>query len=461
MATSSESFFSHSPNIEEIDTKIESLKHQITLIQGEIRFLEEYKNTRLLTVAKLPPEVLSTILESLALSTPPRSTYRQQAYSHIFPATQVCRLWRQVALSSPRIWGCINGFASHRIVELFLERARSAPLYLWSPGYPDEKNVLAVLNHLERLKKIILKAQPNWVKRIVSEPTPQLEILSLETTSFATIDPFAFCADAFPSLQHLSLTGYVFKGNMTSLNNLRSLLIKPSDHSPRQYSKLNHADPVNFFATLNDLPFLSSLTLIDALAPLNGSIPPLSVILPSLTHLFIQDDDISNLGMMSCITAPFIEVKLSHTGQANAETASPVIAAIYSNLPDIPRSHSKLTLRTEAVGWSRDRPGAHVQVWTGCAVEEQETDIPLFDLKVSGTGDLETEGWALTLCPSTTLPPILHFHSGVESFNYDSLATYRIFRQLKDVTQLHSDRLIDIILVLHAVHGSIVSRRDQ
>ncbi|KAF4604354.1 hypothetical protein EYR40_001533 [Pleurotus pulmonarius] len=453
MATS-EPFFSKSPNIEEIDTKIKSLKHQITVIQGEIRRLEEYKNTQLLTVAKLPPDVLSIILESLALDAPPSSISGREACAHILPATHVCRLWRQVALNSPRVWGCINGFASLPIIKMFLERSKSAPLCLWNPTTYTRnvsQKVLAVCNHLNRVRKIILRCNPEWAKQIISAPTPQLEILSLRSNSSDnTTDLFVISADTFPSLQHLSLIGYIFKASIGSLNNIRSLLITPSDHGGWRRSKINHADPLEFFAMLSGLPFLSSLTLIDALAPLKGPIPLLSVALPSLTHLLIQDDEISNLGMMSCITAPLIEVKLWHTGEANAGTAYPAIAAIYSNLPDIPHSHSKFTLCTAANGRHPSWFGAHVQIWTGCPVEKREAVIPFFDLKVSGTGDLGAEGWAFTLCPTTTLPPTLHFRSDVESHNYDSLAPYRehIFRQLKAVTELHSDRLIDISLIL-------------
>lgn len=440
------SFFSSSPNLGEVDAKIQVFKHQINLIQGEIRRLEEYKNIRLLTVSKLPPEVLSMIFESLAFSAPPRhdSYYTRDAYGHLLPATQVCRQWRQVALESPRIWGCIFGFASPRIVELFLERAKSAPLYLLAPGYySNEKTLLAVLNHLDRLKEINLECKPEWVKRIISEPTPQLEVITLKNASHSPLDGLQFLADAFPALRHLSLTDYTFQARTASLINLRSLMIR----SNRYGGKFSRTDTVDLFTMLNDLPLLSSLTLIHTLAPLDGPVPPLSVDLPSLTHLSIQDNDISNLGMVSCIVAPLIKtIQLIHSGQADAEIATPVIAAIYSKLPNVPHSHSAFMLHATQYSDSH----AHVRMWAGRTIEERESDTAFFDLKVSGTGDLRTEGAVLTLCPSNDLPPILHLHSDVESFNDDSLDTQRerILRQLKDVTVLHSHRLIDITLVL-------------
>lgn len=48
------SFLTGRPSIQEIDEKIESLNHEISVIQAEIRCLKEHKNTHLLTVSKVP-----------------------------------------------------------------------------------------------------------------------------------------------------------------------------------------------------------------------------------------------------------------------------------------------------------------------------------------------------------------------------------------------------------------------
>ncbi|KAG9225750.1 hypothetical protein CCMSSC00406_0007760 [Pleurotus cornucopiae] len=104
-------------------------------------------------------------------------------------------------------------------------------------------------------------------------------------------------------------------------------------------------DPVDFYAGLKSLPFLSSLDLTGALAPLNGRMAQMSLNLLSLTHLSIEDADIFNLGMMSCIRAPLIEMmKLVHTGRTDGGTLAPITAAIYSILPAIPDSSAKFVL---------------------------------------------------------------------------------------------------------------------
>lgn len=152
------SFLTGRPSIQEIHTKIESLNHEISVIQAEIRCLKEHKNTHLLTVSKVPTDILSIMFEALTLdATFPSAPKPQEAYAHLLPATQVCRLWRAVALDSPCLWGCIFAFAPPRIVRLFLDRAASAPLYLRGSGGFNEESVLAVLNHLDRLKEITLQ----------------------------------------------------------------------------------------------------------------------------------------------------------------------------------------------------------------------------------------------------------------------------------------------------------------
>lgn len=447
---------------------MEFLKEHISVVKGDIRRLREYQNTQLLAVSKLPSEVLLIIFEflvELGLNFPGGSTPAKQRARYVSTTfyhlriTHVCRLWRQVALDSPQIWSYIFGFAPPSIVKLFLERARSTPLYLWSPVFSNDESVLAVLDHLDRLVEINLECKPTWVERITSQPTPKLETLTLRKSSYA--ESFQFTADAFPALQHLSLTGYVLKSSVASLVNLRTLAIDSYHESPFYGPQESRArGPVEFFATLDGLPFLTSLILTDAFAPLNGPIPPLSVTLPSLTHLSIRDSDISNLGMMSRITAPLVKtIKLTHTGQAEAATASSVIAAIYSNYVDIAYSHSRLELRVELVIPSST--SARVQLWKSTPGAQES--IPFLDLRVSGIGDLETEHILFSLCPSASSASTFHFSSDIDSFDIDPLDHYhtqsfkishlqtfreRTLHQMTDVTELYCDRPLDIALIL-------------
>ncbi|KAL4255599.1 hypothetical protein AB1N83_013374 [Pleurotus pulmonarius] len=174
------SYFSNLLNREQVDMKIQSLRLQVAQISDEIRSLEEYRNNRYLPVSKLPPEVLSSVFESLVTT-----SRKGKLCSEVFSATKVCCLWRQVALNSPRIWGVVYCSAAPLLVELCLERSKSAPLCLLrGPSSGNAPvNVPKILNHLHRLKKIELDdCKAEWLSRIISQGAPQLrESLSLNT----------------------------------------------------------------------------------------------------------------------------------------------------------------------------------------------------------------------------------------------------------------------------------------
>lgn len=440
------SFFSNSPTIESVDAKMQSLQCQLSQIHDQMRQLEEYKNTRLLVVSKLPPEVLSIILEFLAQDNMTFS-YPRRYYNNILPATQVCRLWRQVALDSPRIWSYIYSSAPQRLVELFLERARSAPLYLRASGWARNENVLALLDRLRQLKELNLRCNAEWLERITSEPTPLLETLALENASgYRSVGAFTFPADAFPALRYLTLKHYICASDSTSFIPLHSLAIDCT-----QVITDELPNPIDFFSALNDLPHLSSLTLTNALAQPTGPASSLSINLPSLTDLSITDDDIRNIGLMTCITAPRIEtIKLCCNTEQQAELAgrsTAIVAAIYLKLPDLTHTQCQFVL---ALGGRSSKNYARVRAWTKRPENNQDSVTPVFDFRVPGTSDLRLEESVLTLFPPTTIPPILYFSSSATTFSDDdfTIPIQRILRQLTDVAEVHANSLIDLTLIM-------------
>ncbi|KAF4578296.1 hypothetical protein EYR40_001543 [Pleurotus pulmonarius] len=478
MSTSTLSFLSGRPSVEEIDVKIDSLNREITRIQADIRRINEHKNTHLLSISRLPLDVLSDILEALARAPAPQSptfTPEAGAYAHrdLLPATQVCRRWRHLALHSPRIWGCISACAPLRVVELFLERSGAAPLYLCGSSADGLRDgcVHAALGHLYHVQEITLKTEGRaadaWVARIAAEPTPQLELLSLEdaTPSASKVFQFAAAGDAFPALRHLSLSGYTFKAStLGSLTNLRTLTIssKRAAYHGTQRITPQHTDPVAFFALLNGLPLLSSLNLTNTLAEQTRPAPPLAVSLPNLAHLSIEDPDISNLALTARITAPRLKtVKLLHSGKASAAGAAPAIAAIYaSRAPFPPGARAEFELYSWTYSFAR------VRVWAGCPSgsgltsgsgsgsgsggRAAEPAPPLFDLQVHGTGDFGAEGLVFTLCPPTDVPPAFHYYSEDGYTARDPLAAFRrtVLGDLRRTTDAHFDYTIDLLYAL-------------
>ncbi|KAF9490885.1 hypothetical protein BDN71DRAFT_143151 [Pleurotus eryngii] len=429
---------------EQVDLKIQSLRLRIAQINDEIRSLEEYRNNRYLPVSKLPPDVLSTILESIAMTIVEDDL--EPPYSDLLSATQVCRLWRQVALDSPRIWSFMYCSATPRLVDLFLDRSKSAPLHLIDSSSGDNVpvNALNILNHLHRLKEInLVDCEDDWFSRIISQGAPQLESLSLEASG--EIARFHPSADGFPVLQHLELIDLVYTSAVASLAALRSLTINAGGSDDK--SQLPSC--IEFLAILASLPNLSNLALTEAIAPLEGLLPSSSVRLTHLTRLSIQDTDIRILGMMVCITAPQLKaIDLCHSGKASAEIATPIVAAIFEKLPTFTTSCSELSLCVDYFSSTR------VELWDGCTTSESANRAPFFQLVIHGTGDLRAEESVLTLFPPTTHPPILHFSSNIEmtSDHVQYAPLQHILRQLTRVTEVWTCGLKALTNLLGVTH---------
>ncbi|KAF9490876.1 hypothetical protein BDN71DRAFT_142951 [Pleurotus eryngii] len=436
------SCFSNLLSKEQVDMKIQSLRLRVAQMNNEIRSLEEYRNNRYLPVSKLPPDVLSTIFESIAMTIEDDL----EPYSDLLSATQVCRLWRQVALDSPRIWSFMYCSATPRLVDLFLDRSKSAPLHLLGSSSGDNVlvKVLNILNHLHRLKEIkLVDCEDDWFSRIISQGAPQLESLSLDSSG--EIARFHPSADGFPVLQHLELIDFVYTSALASLAALRSLTI----NADRSDDKSQLPSCIEFLAILASLPNLSDLALTEAFAPLEGLLPSSSVRLTHLTRLSIQDTDIRILGMMVCITAPQLKaIDLCHSGQASAEIATPVVAAIFEKLPTFTTSCSELSLCVDYFSSTR------VELWDGCTTSESANRAPFFQLVIHGTGDLRAEESVLTLFPPTTHPPTLHFSSNIEmtSDHVQYAPLQHILRQLTRVTEVRTSGLKALTNLLGVTH---------
>ncbi|KAF7441281.1 hypothetical protein PC9H_001630 [Pleurotus ostreatus] len=301
--------------------------------------------------------------------------------------------------------------------------------------------MVVFLDHLSQMKEIDLYTVDTvWLKRITSEPTPLLETLALESTS---AKPFTFSPGAFPALRHLSLKLYVCKTSLASLTSLHSLVIDCT-----YISALELPSPIEFFTALNDHPHLSRLTLVNALALPITPTPSLSICLPSLTDLSIEDGDVRNIGLITCITAPCLETRKHWTTmmQLDVESSLAVIVAIYSKLPDLTHSSCEFILSTR-----RSSSYARVRVWANHTEDRRESMTPFFDFKVMGPiAGLQIEESVLMLFPPTSIPPTLYFSSDADSFSDDAFSTtrQRILRQLTNVTEVHADRLIDLVLIM-------------
>ncbi|KAL4264704.1 hypothetical protein AB1N83_005380 [Pleurotus pulmonarius] len=136
--------------------------------------------------------------------------------------------------------------------------------------------------------------------------------------------------------------------------------------------------------------------------------------------------------------------EIIHGGRAKAEIAASVVAAIYAKLPGLTTSYAELTLTLGR------RTQAGVKLWRDCTVEESANLTPMFQLCASGTGDFGAEHSVLTLFPSTTYPPVLHFRPDVSERDVGRLPIplQRILSQLTAVTEIRTDGLLGLSHVL-------------
>ncbi|KAG9219937.1 hypothetical protein CCMSSC00406_0010335 [Pleurotus cornucopiae] len=439
-------FFDSAPSTEEVDVKIQSVLDQIARLHDDVRSLQRYKNAQLSAISKLPIEVLSIIFRLLTIpEPPPPPEIYTKPYANLLAVTHVCLLWRQVALNSPRLWGCIYPSAPRRLVKMCLQRAGSAPLYLYIDRLGGDC-VFSTLKYFDRLKEIyIFRCTPEWLKQIASTGAPNLEVLSLRGVSHFRETTFQFAADPFPALKHLELPQCIPKLNMASLTSLRSLNIG-SLNRPTSLARAPLPDIAEFFAALDNLPFLSSLVLFHSLSPPRSTHPVLSIALPSLESLYITHKDRRVVAVVPCITMPRIKTIQLTIESATYGFDTSLLSTIYAKLPILADSHSKFHLVTD-----RKTAKSKVRLWRDCTGEELDEVQPFFELSAPGME-------ILTVVPPTTLPPILSYTSEVKVLSNDRLAVYRqsLLYSLADVTELHADRLMDLVIILCDNHAGLM-----
>ncbi|KDQ18357.1 hypothetical protein BOTBODRAFT_510651 [Botryobasidium botryosum FD-172 SS1] len=208
--------------------------------------------------------------------------------------SQVSVRWRDIAISTPRLWSQVEIFYYSSLAELFLERSKSTPLdfkltvYLTSQIY----HIYDVLDslfvpHMHRLRKLEVSGVPEPLstptplfpdkhsERIFSNSTPLLRHLYLEQTG-------------------IPLTSSLFTGLFTlSLRRMRF-------ESPS----------TQFFANLQACPLLEELTLDDVSFTLPSGPPYPPFLLPRLRSVDLLGYD--NGAIHRAILASLIIPPLAH-----------------------------------------------------------------------------------------------------------------------------------------------------
>ncbi|KAL4243252.1 hypothetical protein ABKN59_011360 [Abortiporus biennis] len=225
-------------------------------------------------IHKIPPELLSqifaTTLEDI-LSTSPICSFPAYFYANdtckitfrnYTRLSHVCKYWREIMLSLPKLWSAIIFGAFHpdraeSVCKAFLSRSRHIPLRISLTCNVSSDCILLLKPELPRLKEIYIRTpdllnSPNNLYHLVNSPAPSLETISIDVCE-ATL-PMIFNG-RLPSLKRLEIAAKHFGPNRFSM--LSHLSLIGTVYWTTLYSAMNS----QFYLLLKDCPTLEELHL--------------------------------------------------------------------------------------------------------------------------------------------------------------------------------------------------------
>lgn len=247
---------------------------------------------------KLPPEILFEVFDFVGPG------------PAILPLAQVCRWWRDVALSSPTLWSVIGACA--RLVPLFIQRSLGSPLQVRGlVARHDDRDFLDCLPHLETAVHRVVSFEVDFRAR-VHEPftsltyaAPALERLYVIIPPHSVMSTPQTLGVLFgggmPSLRELVLERCLPWANCLSLSITSLTLINSIDLGPRDHllSILKSCANVEVLTLLNAIP--------NELSSTSGPSSDMPVKLASLSELYVHSVSVGINGIsnfLSCLSFP-------------------------------------------------------------------------------------------------------------------------------------------------------------
>ncbi|KAJ7149633.1 hypothetical protein C8R46DRAFT_1358702 [Mycena filopes] len=299
----------------DLDAQILQLEGSPCALEGERAFTQERLESCCSLILDVPTEITCEIFTHFLPVYPlcPPLTGNKSPTL----LTQVCRAWREIALSTPRLWRAMSlpplaGVSTERQlqrVDLWVERSGSCPLSLEIP-YTHESAVLErVLQHASRLEQLNAIIPVHSMLK-APRSLPMLRRLDLSLDDWPVPQEILLFSDA-PELRTVILNHTAILGAVLPWSQLTSVTLKtvfPHECAPvlqrtlnLQFCELRLISSEQVDWPEIKLPCLVVLTLIcheESNGPITGYLDTLVV--PALRTLevlgsFLADDPIATL----------------------------------------------------------------------------------------------------------------------------------------------------------------------
>jgi hypothetical protein len=228
-------------------------------------------------INRIPPEILSIIPDYWADGT---------SDADLITVTHVCRGWRELFISRPSLWACLECTNIDK-TRTYIERLKTSPLKIhldkqYTP-LPNDALLLTV-PHLGRLRTLTIYASPDNFTALADKyfhsPAPFLEKLQVHLTPDDSHPLGAVIFDGdLSSLRELRLSGVITSLPWKNLSNLTTFDFRrvPND-------KISVTRLLDFFERA---PLLSNIKLWDAFPSASNAPPGRVVPLPRLKNFVI------------------------------------------------------------------------------------------------------------------------------------------------------------------------------
>ena len=211
-----------------------------------LRKAKSIKNC-LVPINRIPPETLALIGAFLAKE------------RDLINATAVCRRWRTIFLSSPRLW-CYPGGSSSEL-EAYLERSKSAPIKV---DLSSPRLVVSIIPHTSRLVALNICVSGlsdfNLITKCLHYPIPTLHTLGIFAKNrylHILVLPSGLREGLFLHLKRLSLSENLsFHGSQTFLHITELSLHTHADYLHQQSTS------DRLLSTLEQLPGLEKVSAV-------------------------------------------------------------------------------------------------------------------------------------------------------------------------------------------------------